>query len=287
VQRTQPWLGTLVTLGVQGASARQCDDFFRRAFAAIAAVHDLMSFHAPRSDVSRLNREAWLRPVAVDARTLTVLRLARRISAASAGVFDITVAPALVSSGFLPRPAGAPEPDKGATWRDITLQNDGRVRFRKPLWIDLGGIAKGFAVDNALSCWARRPRVSVSINAGGDLRVAGPGRTEVLLNVAAQNLSRVPLVVLTNRALASSYGQPARRRRNGAWASPHRHGATHRNLSTTRFVSVVARHCALADALTKVVLARGSAAAPVLRNFNAQAFVHNPPRGWQGIGKAR
>lgn len=287
MHRTQPWLGTLVTLGIQGASKRQCDAFFRRAFAVIAAVHDLMSFHDPRSDVSRLNREAWLLPVAVDPRTLAVLRLARRISAASAGVFDITIAPALVSRGFLPRPAGAPDPDKGATWRDITLQNGGRVRFRKPLWIDLGGIAKGFAVDAAFRCRPRTPRASVSINAGGDLRVAGPGGTEVLLNSARQKLRRVPLVALTNRALASSCGQPARRRRNGAWVSPHLNGATHRNLSTTRFVSVVAQRCAVADALTKVVLARGSAAAPVLRKFKAQAFVHNPARGWQGIGKAR
>lgn len=276
-----------MTLGVQGAAARQRDEFFRRAFAVIAAVHDLMSFHDPRSDVSRLNREAWLRPITVDPRTSAVLRLARRISAASGGVFDVTVAPALVSRGFLPRPAGAPKPDKGATWRDIKLQNDGRVRFRKPLWIDLGGIAKGFAVDAALLCRPRTPRASVSINAGGDLRVAGPGHTEVLLHVAGQTLRRVPLVALTNRALASSCGQPARFRRNGAWVSPHLHGATQRNLSTTRFVSVVARRCAIADALTKVVLARGSAAAPVLRKFKAQAFVHNPARGWQRIGKAR
>ncbi len=276
-----------MTVGVQGAPQRQCDALFRRAFAAIAGVHELMSFHDPRSDVSRLNREAWRRPVAVDPRTLKALRLARRISAASAGVFDITVASALVSSGFLPRPAGAPEPDPSASWRDITLRRDGRVRFRKPLWIDLGGIAKGFAVDAALLCRPRSRHVRISINAGGDLRVAGPGATNVLLNVTGQTLRQVPLVALTNRALASSCGQPARRRRKQAWVSPHRHGATHRNLSTTRFVSVVAQRCAVADALTKVVLARGSAAAPVLRKFHAQAFVHNPARGWQRIGKAR
>ena len=276
-----------MTLGVQGVPVRQCDKFFRRGFAAIAAIHELMSFHDPRSDVSRLNREAWRRPVAVDPRTLKVLWLARRISAASAGVFDITIATALVSSGFLPRPAGAPEPDAGATWRDITLQDDGRVRFRKPLWIDLGGIAKGFAVDAALLCRPRTPQSSVSINAGGDLRVAGPGATEVLLHGAGLALARLPLVALTNRALASSCGQPARRWRHRAWVSPHRHGATHRNLSTTRFVSVVAQRCAVADALTKVVLARGAAAAPVLRKFHAQAFVHNPARGWQRIGKVR
>ncbi len=286
MHRTQPWLGTLVTLGVQDASQRQCDVFFRRAFAAIAHIHELMSFHDPRSDVSRLNREAWLQPVAVDPRTLKVLRLARRIAAASAGVFDITVASALVSGGFLPRPASAAEPDPNANWRDITLQRDGRVRFRKPLWIDLGGIAKGFAVDSALLCRPRTPRASVSINAGGDLRVAGPGATNILLHVTGQTLRRVPLVALTNQALASSHGQTTRRRRQRVWVSPHRHGATHRNLSTTRFVSVLAQRCAIADALTKVVLARGSAAAPVLRKFKAQAFVHNPARGWQVIGKA-
>ena len=276
-----------MTLGIQGVPERQREAFFRRAFAAVAAVHELMSFHDPRSDVSRLNREAWRRPVAVDPRTREVLRLARRISAASAGIFDITVAPALVSRGFLPRPAGAPEPDSRATWRDITLQKDGRVRFRKALWIDLGGIAKGFAVDCARACQPRSRQIRISINAGGDLRVAGPGVTAVLLNSAGPTRRHLPLVTLTNQALASSHGRPARRRRHGAWVSPHLHGATRRHLSTTRFVSVVARRCAVADALTKVVLARGIAAAAVLRKFKAQAFVHNPPRSWQGIGHTR
>lgn len=286
MHRTQPWLGTLVTLGIHGAPARQRTAFFRRAFAAVAAVHRLMSFHDPRSDVSRLNRAAWRRPVAVDRRTLAVLRLARRISAASGGAFDVTVASVLVSRGFLPRPAAAPEPHPGASWRDITLQENGRVRFKKPLWIDLGGIAKGFAVDSALACRPRMPGVSVSINAGGDLCVAGPRAAQVLLNVAGPAPGRVPLVALTNRALASSQGRPARRRRHGTWVSPHVHGATRRNLATTRFVSVVARRCAIADALTKVVLARGAMAVPLLRKFQAQAFVHNPGRGWHAIGKA-
>ena len=84
------------------------------------------------------------------------------------------MAPALVARGHLPRPAKAPEPDGAASWRDIRLLPENRIRFRRPLWIDLGGIAKGHAVDRAVEEALRFAPFQVSVNAGGDLRVAGP-----------------------------------------------------------------------------------------------------------------
>ena len=257
---------------------------FDRAFGAIADVHRLMSFHDAHSDVSRLNRQAWRGPVSVDPHTLQVLRLASRISAASEGVFDVTLAPLLVASGFLPRPVGVPEPDPSATWRDIDVRLDGCVRFKKPLWLDLGGIAKGYGVDAAMRAADRPVGTSLSINAGGDLRIAGPQSAEVLLAVAGPSANPAPQLTLANRALASSQGFPARRRHAQVWKSPHRHGLTHRNLSLTRFVTVVAEHCAVADALTKVLLARGRAAAPLLRRFRAYALMHDGARSWRRVG---
>ena len=256
-------------------------------FDTIAAVHRLMSFHEPGSDVSRLNRDAWRRPVAIDRRTVQVLRLAQTVSAASDGVFDVTIAGALVNSGFLPRPAAGPEPDPSANWRDIRLLSDGRVRFLKPLWIDLGGIAKGYAVDAALQTSRRPAGASIAINAGGDLRVAGPCAVDAVLDVPQLALRRRPVINLTNQALASSCGIGARRRQGQIWVSPHRHGHSHRNLSTRRFVAVLASRCALADALTKVVLARGRGASALLRQFDARAWLHEPGRGWQRLGWGR
>lgn len=287
MRRTQPWLGTLVTVAVHGATGARAEALCRRAFAAIARVHALMSFHEPNSDVSRLNREAWRSAVSVDALTFDVLRLARRISTGSDGVFDVSVAPRLVASTLLPRPPGAPQPDLRARWQDIQLLRGRRVRFTKPLWVDLGGIAKGYAVDAALRAAGPLRRATLSINAGGDLRVAGPQALPVALAVVGRPEQSLPQLRVSNAAVASSQGLATSDRRSRNAQGPHRHGRTRRPAPAARFVTVVADRCAIADALTKVVIARGRAAAPVLRQFGAEALICEPGRGWQRIGVRR
>jgi thiamine biosynthesis lipoprotein len=247
-----------------------------------------MSFHEPASDVGRLNREAAAgAAVAVDRRTAEVLRLAGRIGVASGGAFDISVAPQVVGWGYLPAPAGAPAADPAARGTDVEIDAADRVRFRRPLWIDLGGIAKGYAVDAALRAMAPLPSASVRISAGGDLRVTGPGGERVLLQVPGHATGRVPVVELADGALASSTSLGLRRPDGaGGWIGVHVDGRSRAAAPSARFATVVAPDCALADALTKVVLALGEAAEPVLEAFGAGAYVHEPGAGWRTLGVA-
>ncbi len=285
VQRAQPWLGTLVRIGLRGldddAAAHAAID---RGFAAIATIHGLMSFHEAGSELSRLNREAAARAIAVDAHTLEVLRLALAVAEVSGGVFDPTIAPQLVEWGFLPPPQGAPAPDPRASWRDIELDGD-RVCFRRALWLDLGGIAKGHAVDAALAAMALPAEAQVRIDAGGDLRVAGPMIQRVVLNAPSQHAEALPVLELTDGAVASSTGLPARRRHASRWKGPHLHGRRRLAVPVERFASVVAPRCALADALTKVALAAGLGAAPACVRFDAIAHLFDRRSGWRSIGR--
>jgi len=248
-------------------------------FAAIAEIHRLMSFHEPSSDVSRINR-AGAGAVAVDPHTYAVLAGAQRMAEASNGIFDITVAPDLVAWGFLPRP-DAPEPDPAATWRDIELLPSNEVRLNKPLWVDLGGIAKGYAVDRAFAAMDLPPEMQCSVNAGGDLRVQGPEPERILLRAPSEG-GQVPVVELENAALASSSGRDDLHDIGAAQVGPHVEGGTHRGVGTRSFVSVVAQDCMTADALTKIVLALGSDADSVLKAFNATAYFHDG--NWRTLG---
>lgn len=284
VQRAQPWLGTLVRIGVRGLDEATADAAIDRGFASVAAIHRLMSFHEPGSELSRLNREAASRKVAVDPRTLEVLRLSVTVAEASAGVFDPTIAPWLVGWEYLPSPVDAPLPQAGATWRDIDLDDDG-VRYRRPLWIDLGGIAKGYAVDAAFEAMALPPEVEACVDAGGDLRVQGPRPQRVVLNAPAQQPEALPLLELTDGAVASSTGFAARRRHERRWVSPHLHGGRRRPAPVERFASVVAPRCAVADALTKVALAAGPDAAATYRHFDATAHLFSQGIGWHTVGR--
>ncbi len=283
VERARPHLGTFVTIKVAGLPEADAQAAIEEGFAVVAAVHALMSFHEVASDVSALNRGAARAPVAVAPETFDVLRCALEVAAASGGVFDITIAPILVAWGYLPRPEGAPEPAAGASWRDIELLADGRVRFHRPLWIDLGGIAKGYAVDGAIGRMTAGGAVQCAVNAGGDLRVAGPTAERVVLRTAAPD-DTVPVLEIENGSIASSSGREHIRQYNSRQVGPHVHGRRRGAIGTRSFVSIVAERCMIADALTKVVLAGGQRSEGLLRRYGATAYLHSARSGWRIIG---
>jgi len=240
------------------------------AFGIIADVHRLMSFHEPDSEVSRLNREAWRTPTQIHGHTRQVLEKALDMAAVSGGLFDPTIAPVLVESGLLPMP-DAHAPDPGATWRDISLGEDGTVAFGKPLWIDFGGIAKGYAVDCAMAHISTYRPVRACVEAGGDLKLYGAGPEPVYL-AAPGIVDSLPVLTVENAAVASS-GSQVPYDREGEPVSPHVDTRTRGYCRTDRFVTVAAPQCTDADALTKVVMAGGIAAAPALEHYQAQAFL--------------
>ena len=282
-ERARPYLGTVVSIRVTGLEAAGAHAAIEVGFEEIARVHRDMSFHDPRSDVSRLNRTAHRAAVTVADTTFAVLERALAISAASGGVFDITIARHLVDRGMLPNPDPAQQPDRLASWADIELSDGGRVRFHRPLWIDLGGIAKGYAVDRAVQRMGLPSGTRCVVNAGGDLRISGAGAEPVVLSAASGG---APSVMLCNASIASSSGRNSGHAAGPRRVGPHVHATRRRTMGLDSFVSVIADECMDADALTKVVMARGGRAAPVLRRFGARAYLHTARRGWRLVGFA-
>ena len=276
--RARPLLGTFVEVRALAPTGTQAERAVRAAFAAIARVHALMSFHEPSSDLGRLNRDAAHRAVRVHAWTHLVLRHAQKLYATTSGLFDITTAPALVRGGWLPRGA-TPLPAAGGTSADLTLLAGHRVRFRRPLLLDLGGIAKGFAVDQAVAALRRCGATAGTVNAGGDLRIFGPACEPVHVRRPESPGALHYLTNLQNSALATSAAYYAARHLGGRLCAPvidPRNGQPSRQSFS---VSVQARTCLLADALCKVVwLAGAGAAAPILHRHRAQAWVLNACR---------
>ena len=269
-RRAQAWLGTYVVMEATAAEQRVADAAVAAAFDAVADVHRLMSFHAQDSDLANLHADAWRQPVTVSPHTWQVILHAQTVAAASDGVFDPTVAPALVASGALPAPTG-PRPDPTATWADVELLDGQQIAFRRPLWLDLGGIAKGYAVDRAVHILREYGADSGLVNAGGDLRVFGRHHTRVPVAVRhpAQPSQTLPLGSLAQGAVAGSgdyfAAMPAEQ------ASPIVAPGRGLRPAGRTAVVVVADECWCADALTKVVSLMESASSPVLRMFNATA----------------
>lgn len=286
LERAQPWLGTRVAIRVDrcrpGASAQRA---ISHAFQEVAQVHALMSFRTADSDVARLNREAHRHAVAVDRHTLAVIHAARALSHASEGAFDITLAGRWVSAGLLPPPTGAPWPDPAASFRDVRIEDDA-VRFLRPLWIDLGGIAKGYAADCAAAALRRHGVLEGRVDAGGDLVTLGHGPHCIALHDGRGRSDTLALVEIGEGAVATSSNRPDVRRHNGHAAVAHWDGRRGDALGPPCSVSVLAPEGLYADALTKVVMAMGDDALPLLVRHGAVAYRHDDVHGWRSLGAA-
>ena len=275
VRRARPLLGTLVEIHATGAALpARLHAAVDAAFAAVEQVHRRMSFHEVGSTVSALNREALQRPLRVDAHTWAVLAAAQRLSRLSEGAFDIAVGAPLRDWGYLP--AGLAEPPFEGNWTDIELLDDCRVRFHRPLLIDLGGIAKGYAVDCAIAVLRQAGVEGALVNAGGDLRTFGAPQQVQLRHPQAPALVSHTLT-LCDEALATSANYYSRRDTAAGAVAPLLDPRRRRPWLGAASISVRAADCMSADALTKVVLfAAPEAAERVLAAYGAQAYVQQP-----------
>jgi FAD:protein FMN transferase len=261
VRRARPLLGTLVEIGVSARAAlRQIHAYIDAAFATIERVHALMSYQDPDSELSRINRDAAISVQQIDPHTYRVLRAALEFARLSDGAFDPCVA----------------GPEAIGNWRDIELFGDRHVRYRRGLRLDLSGIAKGYAVDAAMTTLEQFGLDNIMVNAGGDLRVAGAARSVNLRHPLATAHSARTLI-LQDAALATSAAYYSRRTTQDGEVSAlvdPRSGAAYVG---NRSVSVRAGNCMSADALTKVVIfASAPIAEAVLFACGAHAYVLDP-----------
>jgi thiamine biosynthesis lipoprotein len=241
------------------------------AFAAIERIQMLMSVQDSASELSIVNREAAECPVRVSRELFTVLRRADRLARESDGAFDYTVAATLARWGL--RPAWLKRAHAG-NWRNVSLLPGRRVSFLRPLAIDLGGIAKGYAVDAAIRVLQRHGVQSAILNAGGDLRVFGSQPVAVHLRHPGAPLLLAGRLEICGDALATSSPGFTQRRRGGRRISHLVNPRKRRAVTERTSVTVRAAECWLADALTKIVLnAPEAAAQTLLARYRAEAFV--------------
>ena len=283
VHRARPLLGTMVDIRAGGRASRaRLNLAVDQAFAAIEQVQRLMSYHDPASELSRLNRDAVRSAQQVDPHTYTVLQAALRFARLGEGAFDPCVARYLETWAYLPDTSNVRRDgdemdvcaDSAANWRDIELMTRRRVRFRRPLRLDLGGIAKGYAVDLAVQTLQQIGIQNIIVNAGGDLRLAGTQMYPVQIrhprapDLVAHSLN------LRNAAIATSATCFSRRRFAGREVSPLVDARTGDAYVGDDSISVCANDCMTADALTKLVLfAPAPVAERALTQCDAQAIM--------------
>jgi thiamine biosynthesis lipoprotein len=273
VIRARPLLGTFVEITAQGTDGRQLERAVDAAFAVIERVHGLMSYHEPYSDVSRLNSAKRGAPLVIHEWTVAVLKASIDIQRRSKGVFNIAVGAALERLGLLPSSKG-PAGQTGALGQcAVELLPRQCARLLEPgNPVDLGGIAKGFAVDQAAAVLRGSGAMGGVVNAGGDLFAFGPDEHVVGIRDPRNPARLMAHTKLREAALAStalsfdpvSTDQPS----HSSIIDP-RSGEP---VVAMIGAAVRAPSCLIADALTKVIMLTGRDASEVLEHYGASGL---------------
>lgn len=181
-QENQAIMGTRISVELwhdDPVTAKQCEE---AVFTEMHRIDALMSPYKEDSQLAKINREASQQPVKVSPELYRLIEQSQKISELSNGAFDITFA----SVGYLYdyRERIKPSEDEikkrleAIDYRHIVLNpSDQSVEFNSPgVRIDLGGIAKGYAVDNGIRILQRCGVRHGLVSAGGDSRIIGDKR---------------------------------------------------------------------------------------------------------------
>ncbi|MEO8333976.1 MAG: FAD:protein FMN transferase [bacterium] len=271
-------MGVEVRIVMYAREEQQARAAARAAFDELAVLEDIMSDYRPKSEIRSLgNRPSeWLK---ASEPLFTVLARAVEVARASDGAFDPTLGPLVAlwresrRVRRLPSDAQLDSARMRVGWRHMALDSvRRRIRLaRRGMRLDLGGIAKGYAVQRATQVLRTRGVVSALVEAGGDITVtdAPPGEAGWRIDVPGADSSvRARASALTNASISTSGPSAQFVEIGGVRYSHVVDPRTGIGLTSGAQATVIATDGALADALsTALTVLSGRAVASLLARY--------------------
>jgi len=214
---SQPHMGTRFQIIVYARNAATASRASDAAFERIARLDDTMNDYNPRSELMSLCQRAGGPPVPVSEDLFQVLARSQALAERTDGAFDITVGPVVRLWRRARRQHEMPAADELAHARELVghekLRLDPGARtaqlLKKGMLLDLGGIAKGYAADQALAILKKHGITSALVVAGGEVAVSAPppGRKGWRIGIAPLESPEKPptrLLLLHDAAVSTS-----------------------------------------------------------------------------------
>lgn len=273
IKKAHACLGTIVEITVadKDKSAEFINNAIKEAFTEIQRVEDLLSRFKSESDISRINADAYVRATKVSEETISLLEKSILFSQLSDGAFDITVYPLMEIWSIVEKdkeqiPTASEVKSTlnrvGCQNIDIIKQEQSVFLAREGMSVDLGGIAKGYAVDRAVSILKQEGIKNALVNAGGDIYALGQAdetkKWKVALRRPRKRKDFLTVLELKDKAIATSgdYEKYIKidGRRYGHIINPKSgYPCTDRPASVT----VISEDCLRADALATSIFVLG------------------------------
>ncbi len=261
-----------VRITVYAADEPTANQATQAAYARFKQLDRLLSHYDPDSELSQLCKQAVIgEPVKVSEELFTVLATAERVSRQSEGAFDVTVGPLMDlwrrsrRTATLPTESELTDARQRVGYHHVSLDPETQtVTFqRNGLRLDLGGIAKGFAADEALRVLHEQGIERALIDAGGDI-VAGappPGKEHWLIGIApldSPDGAATRFLKLSNCAVATSGDAAQFVEIDGTRYSHILDPLTGLGLTTHSSVTIIAKDGMTADAWASAVSVLGA-----------------------------
>lgn len=189
----EPHMGTLFTIrvfvgpnrvqsGTQQGTIEDCTLLSRQAFARIAALNGIFSDYLVESELSQLSLAPANQPVPVSDELLDVLLKGQNVSMASDGAFDVTIGPMVRlwrrarKARRLPTEIQITGAKARTGFSNLVIDPAAKTVTKKVenMVLDLGGIAKGYAADEALRIFQEGGFPSTLVAASGDIALGDP-----------------------------------------------------------------------------------------------------------------
>jgi thiamine biosynthesis lipoprotein len=205
-QQQQTMMGTLVTVDLWADDPQLGEHLTKAVIGEFSRIDHLMSTYKTDSELSAINRQAGLGPIRIGAELHGLIAQALTLSVTTGGAFDITYESVVYLYDF--RESRHPDANSIASrldaidYRAVQLDTEPRqVQFNKPgMRLNLGGIAKGYAVESGAAILRAAGIGPAVLTAGGDTRVLGDRRGQPWI-VGIRNprkegsvVTRLPLV---------------------------------------------------------------------------------------------
>src|SRR5262249_5792179 len=293
-------MGCVYTIVVHGREMAQLREATAAALDEVDRIDRLMSHYKNDSELSRVNREAAERANKVDPELFDFIAECLRYSRESDGAFDITVGPLMKAWGFFrgegrtPSEAELAEARNRVGYQHVILnQRDGTIFFDKAgVELDLGGIAKGYAVDRAVAVLKQRGVASALVSSGGSTIYAlgaPPGKAAWSIEVQDPvERNRIATTVrLKNRCLSVSGSYEKFFELDGVRYSHVMDPRTGRPVQGVLSVAVITNDGTSGDALDNVFYALGVERSRAwLKKFSASEvifFLPEPGKRWRMV----
>ena len=189
-------MGTVVETTALYPDIAYCKQSLFKAYKEMERVENLLSYQKMGSEITKINVEAGKNPVHVSAETFGILQRAAGYAKKLNGLFDVTIGPVSSLWGFS-SPEGGHLPGKTEILSkltkvgisDLVLNEKDTTVFLKQegMMLDLGGIAKGYAIDRGSAVLKESGITNFILNAGGDMYVSGQKDDEIPWKVGVKD----------------------------------------------------------------------------------------------------